>query len=141
MPDWLGQLPDAPDTDSLQVPADMVDTSEPDLELTMPEGLAGPLEDKEAPVPSDVEEEAPPARVAKTRQKTGITGLLTNLREQTQEPTPSSEPAEVASEAEIPEWLANASPEEVAQLLAELESLSDEEAQRLLDEALQQEDD
>jgi hypothetical protein len=39
------------------------------------------------------------------------------------------------------DWLAKIPPEEVAWLLAELEELSDEEAQRLLDEELQQEDD
>jgi len=72
--------------------------------------------------------------------------LLANLREPDEAPAASSETAEaVADEAErdveIPEWLASASPEEVAQILAELEALSDEEAERLLDEEMQQEDD
>ena len=201
VPEWLGELPEAPDTSLLRDPMDLTDVPETDLELEMPDGLAGPLEDKEAPVspefagdmetglPIEGEEvtitlpdvsettetddivmpdwlgESPEAlqeepavslpEASETRQKTGLTGLLNNLREQNKESEPSTELAEVGSEtdlpeliqaapggeAETPDWLANASPEEVAQILAELESLSDEEAQRLLDEELQQGDD
>jgi hypothetical protein len=115
-PNWLADLPD--DTSAQDLPG--VPIIESDEDLVMPDWLAADIEDEDtttilsAVAESEAEEE-PPA-------------WLTNLGIRDEADTAPAEPEE------IPDWLAQASPEEVARILAELEALTDEEAQRLLDE-------
>ena len=128
-PGWLTDLAIDEDTDTMPVE---VDTFQVETEFSTE------LSDEPEPAVDEFLSDTEDSDLAmpdwlfdsRTRQETGE---LTTAEDASTEPALSE--TGTTSEVEgVPDWLAQASPQEVARILAELEAMSDEEAQRLLDE-------
>jgi hypothetical protein len=123
--DWLAELPD-PDVDKT-TPVEPSLATEDQEDLEIPAWLAA------SPDPEAVTEtEAGPIISDQPPDQSEPVGPDVALE---------ADASEGEATLEIPDWLASAPPDMVAEILAELEGLSDEEVQQLLDEEAQGQDD
>jgi len=130
--------PDRADvTETIEAEAELDRTTPigPEEDLELPDWLATSIEETPAAV-------SPQADVAASETEAGLSGAERDESEPTvAEKGVSAEPEAVDETSELPDWLINASPAVIAEILAELDGLSDEEVQQLLDHETQDQED
>jgi hypothetical protein len=150
-PQWLSDL--TREIDTAPGPEDVTETVDAEAGLDRmtpiePEAAAELQEDLELPdwLASSIEETpaavSPQADVTAAETEAALSGEERDESEPTvSEKAVSGEPEADDETSELPDWLANASPDVIAEILAELDGLSDEEVQQLLDQETQDQED